>query len=260
LISLENLRYRYPGKGDFLLDAGRLRFEKGEFTALAGPNGAGKSTLMKVMAGLINGYEGAVKLEGKDIRRYKPAEFAAKVSYIPQAGDYMFDFTLAEIVAMGRRPYLGGAGVMKKRDHEIVNEALEGFGLSGKSDMPFAGLSGGEKRMALTARAVAQEAEILLMDEPTAYLDLHHASWLMEKLSALNAAGKTVVMILHDLNTAAEFMSRMIFISSGKVAFDGKPEKAMDWRILGDIYGKAGYFTASNPVTGKPNVFLKANK
>jgi iron complex transport system ATP-binding protein len=256
MITADGINYKYPENGGFKLIGVSLKLERGSFAALAGPNGAGKTTLIKILAGLISGYEGGVTLEGKNIKQYSAGEFARRVSYIPQAESYVFDFTIYDIVAMGRRPYINEAGALKNADREAVNAALQAFDLFEKRSRKYGSLSGGEKRMVLIARAMAQEAGILLMDEPTTFLDLQHGSALMEKLLLLNKTGKTVFMISHDINLAAEYIKRMILIKEGSIVFDGPVQEAIDRDRLKEIYGVDNFVVQTNSVTGRKNVFL----
>jgi len=256
MISAQNISYKYPENGGFKLKDVSITLERGTFAALAGPNGAGKTTLIKILAGLINGYEGEVSLEGKNIKKYSAGEFARRVSYIPQAESYVFDFTIYDIVAMGRRPYINEAGILKSSDRDAIDSALRAFELFEKRGRKYGSLSGGEKRMVLIARAMAQEAGILLMDEPTTFLDLQHGSALMEKLLLLNESGRTVLMISHDINLAAEYIKRMVLIKDGAVVFDGPAQEAIDRDRLKQIYGVDNFVVQENSVTGRKNVFL----
>jgi iron complex transport system ATP-binding protein len=256
MISAQNISYKYPENGGFRLKDISLKLEPGSFCALAGPNGAGKTTLIKILSGLINSYEGKVSLDEKDIRSYGAKDFSRRVSYIPQGDSYVFDFTVYDIVAMGRRPYINETGLLKNADREAVAAALNAFELYEQRGRRYGSLSGGEKRMALIARAMAQEAGILLMDEPTTYLDLQHGSALMEKLTLLNNAGKTVLMISHDINLAAEYLKRMIFIKDGGIVFDGPVREAIDRDRLKQLFGVENFAIQENAVTGRKNVFL----
>jgi iron complex transport system ATP-binding protein len=256
MITAENIVFKYPENGGFSLRGINLTLENGAFAALAGPNGAGKTTLIKILAGLISGYKGRVVLGSKEAGQYKPKEFARRVSYIPQAEGYVFDFTVYDIVAMGRRPYINEAGVLKQADRDSIGAALSGSGLYDKRKRKYGSLSGGEKRMALIARSMAQEADVLLMDEPTTYLDLQHGSELMEKLAGLNRAGKTILMISHDMNLASEYINRMIFIKEGVIVFDGPARDGLSKERITELYGIENFMIQKNAETGKPYVFL----
>ena len=222
-----------------------------------GPNGAGKTTLIKILAGLINGYAGRVTLGSRDIRSYNAKDFARRVSYIPQGESYVFDFMLYDIVAMGRRPYINEAGMLKKADRDAVDAALEGFrACIDKKSRKYGSLSGGEKRMALIARAMAAGGGLLLMDEPTAYLDLQHGSELMERLSGLHRAGRTILMISHDMNLASEYINRMIFVKEGVIVFDGPAREALNRERIIQLYGIENFVIQKNAGTGRSNIFL----
>jgi iron complex transport system ATP-binding protein len=256
MIKAENICYNYPENGGFKLKNVSLELERGSFAAFIGPNGAGKTTLIKIMAGLISGYGGIVLLDSKDLRYYSAKEFARRVSYIPQGESYVFDFTVHDIVAMGRRPYINETGMLKNTDREAIDAALDAFELFPKRARKYGSLSGGEKRMALIARSMAQEAGILLMDEPTTYLDMQHGSKLMEKLMELNASGRTVLMISHDINLASEFIKRMIFIKDGNIVFDGPPGEGVVESRIRELYGIENFTIQKNNLTGRKNLFL----
>jgi iron complex transport system ATP-binding protein len=256
VIKAEKVSYAYPENGGFRLNNITLNVAPGSFTSLAGPNGAGKTTLIKILAGLIRGYEGTVTLDGKNIQGISAGGFAREVSYIPQTENYVFEFNVYDIVAMGRRPYLGPAGVMKAKDRDAVDEALAAFELTAKRRRKFGSLSGGERRMALIARAMAQEADYLLMDEPTTFLDLAHGHALMEKLAELNMAGRTIFMISHDMNLASEYVKNVVYMKSGRVVYHGTSAGAMEARLVRKVFGIGAFTVQKNPKTGKKHIFL----
>lgn len=258
MIRLDNISFSY-GINGFFLDNVTLTVKEGEFAAVIGPNGSGKTTLLKITAGILSGYSGTAEINGKNIKNTGDAERARLVSYVPQSDSQVFDFTVGEIVMMARRPHMGPLGMPGKRDKEVAAAALERYGISAKSGRLYGSLSGGEKRMVLIARAAAQETPVILMDEPTSYLDIHHQAELMENSALLAKEGKTVVMILHSVNLASEYCGRIIALREGKISADGAPEEAFTQDNVERIYG-SGLRVAQSPVSGKPNVFFNKKK
>jgi iron complex transport system ATP-binding protein len=260
MISVRDLNFKYMENG-FSLKNISIDILKGDFIAFVGPNGAGKSTFVRILAGIINNYSGDAIVAGKNLRQYKSIEFAKKVSYIPQTDSHVFNFTVYDIVAMGRRPYTGSMGLLKKTDREAIDAALNDYGLYEKKDKFFNQLSGGERRTALIAKAIAQESDILLMDEPTTYLDIHHQIFLMEKLLGLkDKSGKTIFFISHNINLASEYAGRVIFIKDGTIVKDGKPKEVITSENIEKIYGINNFTVEANKKTGAPNLFVVPGK
>lgn len=258
MIKLNGISFSY-GINGFFLDNVSLSVKEGEFAAIIGPNGSGKTTLLKITAGVLAGYSGSAEINGNNIKNLGDAARARLVSYVPQSDSQVFDFTVEEIVMMARRPHMGPIGMPGRRDREVVSAALGRYGISAKRSRLYGSLSGGEKRMALIARAAAQETPVILMDEPTSYLDIHHQAELMENSAMLAEEGKTVLMILHSVNLASEYCTRIIALKEGKISADGSPEAAFTQENVSKIYG-SGLCVAQSPVSGKPNVFFNKNK
>ncbi len=254
-VRAEKVNFKYRENGEFALRDINVSFEEGKIHVLAGPNGAGKTTLLKLTAGILSGFSGKVALAGKNARKYTEKEKARIVSYIPQAESFIFDFTVYEIAAMGRRPYTGPFGRLSAKDKEEVFSALESFGLSGKFYRKYNSLSGGERRSVFLARALAQDAKILLMDEPGTYLDISHTGAMMGKLSRLAKQGRTIIIISHDLNASSVYADNFVFMKGGEIVFSGRPEEAITKTNIKDIYGAEDIMVEKNPVTGKPAVF-----
>jgi len=256
MLEIKNLEFSYPQGNGFRMNKINFRVKRGEMVSIAGPNGAGKTTLVKVMSGLIDNYSGDVLVNGKDIKSLKPVERAKLIAYIPQSESYIFDFTVHGLVSMGRRPYTGPAGMLSRKDRDIIDSAIEETGLAGKKDRKFSTLSGGEKRAVLIARAVAQQADAVIMDEPSAYLDMGRQSSLMEWVRALNNRSKAVVFVTHSVNLASEYINRIVFMKNGGIISSGTPEEVITEKNLKDIYGIKNIEVRKNEKTGRPNVFL----
>jgi iron complex transport system ATP-binding protein len=255
VLEARNIGYSYGDKA-FSLKGVSLSLEAGGSAALIGPNGAGKTTLVKILAGLTRGYSGDVFLEGKKIGAYSDTKRASIVSYIPQIDNMAFEFSVQEIVSMGRRPYINETGTLNKADREKVSEAINYFGLESKMHSSYNALSGGEKRMVLIARAFAQEAKLLIMDEPLTYLDVKNQSELMEHVSNLNKTGHTILMISHGINLASEYVKRVILMKDGMVEADGTPAEVIEEGVIRRVYGLENFYIENNKKTGKPNLFM----
>jgi iron complex transport system ATP-binding protein len=208
------------------LDSVNLRFEKPEMVAIAGANGAGKSTLLGVMAGLRPGHTGRCELGGVDVAKWKRAEFARRVSFVPQSLKLEFPFTAEQVVLMGRTPY-GGGLFEREGDREQVKRAMDLTDTLDFADRDFRTLSGGERQRVVLASALAQDPEILLLDEPTAFLDLQHQLSVYRLLRELSRKGLLVITVTHDLNLAASYADRVVAIKKGRIAADAAPCDAL---------------------------------
>ncbi|MBW3622472.1 MAG: ABC transporter ATP-binding protein [Armatimonadetes bacterium] len=231
-----------------------LEVPAGDFLGLLGPNGSGKTTLLRVISRALAPQLGEVKLDGEDLRRYAPAELARRMAVVPQISVPTLDFTAGELVRMGRSPYQGRWGVETRLDREVAEEAMR---LT--STLPFEGrvagtLSGGEYQRVLVARALAQEPDLLLLDEPTAHLDLSAQIGLLELLHRLNRLqGITVVAVLHDLNLAATYCRRLAMLHRGRLVSLGSPEEVLTVERLREVYD-AETLVRPHPLTGRPMV------
>src|SRR5215471_3657323 len=235
VIALNNLSFGYAASD--VLKGITAEISRGEFVALVGPNGAGKSTLLKVIGGLIRNYRGSAKFYGKDIRRIAPRELAKRLAFVPQDTQMVFPFTVAEIVFMGRLPHRPRTLFESPGDVELAQEAMiqtDTIQFAGKA---FNELSGGERQRVVLASALAQDPEVLLLDEPTAFLDLKHQSQFYEILGRLNTErGLTIVSVTHDVNLAARYAPRMIALRSGRFAADGTPEDVLTPQHIYEIF------------------------
>jgi iron complex transport system ATP-binding protein len=220
------------------LSAVSLDILAGEFVALLGPNGAGKSTLLKILAGLIHGFSGTVELSGEPLSHYKRDELARRIAFVPQETHMVFPFTVSEIVMMGRLPHrTGGVFFDPPRDAEWTEHAMELTDTAKFSQKPFNELSGGERQRAVLASALAQNPDILLLDEPTVYLDLKHQFQFYDILERLNAERRmTIISVTHDLNLAARYARRVIAMRSGNIVADGSPGDVLTVERLYDIF------------------------
>ncbi len=203
-----------------------LEVPTGSFLAVVGPNGSGKSTLLRTMARALEPRLGAVLLDGREVGNWNPKAFAREVAVVSQEGSPAFNYTAYEIVELGRTPHSHRMNPDRERPR-VVEEAMREVGVWGFRDRSMGELSGGERQLIKLARALAQEPEVLLLDEPTNHLDIHHQVAFMTVLQRLNASGKTVLMVVHDLNLAARYAERVVVLHEGRISAAGPPSVAL---------------------------------
>lgn len=221
----------------------------GELAIVLGPNGAGKSTLVRVLAGVLPPTTGEVRIGGDDVRGLDRSAIARRVAVVPQETDVAFGFTVREVVAMGRAPHQTGWMRATPEDEQAVDDAVGALDLRSLADRPVQELSGGEKRRVAVARALAQAAPALLLDEPTAALDVHHQVTLFDRLVAETAAGLACLVVMHDLNLAAQYATRIVLMRDGALVADGPIDEVLTWQRLKDTFD-ADLYCGLNDVTG----------
>jgi iron complex transport system ATP-binding protein len=260
IIKLDNVNYKYSSSLNNCLNDVSFEIRSGETIGLMGPNGSGKTTLVKIISGLLGGFSGNVEICGKPIQKHSNIEIAKIMSYIPQADNYIFDFTVEEIIAMGRRPYLDTFGILAKKDRDIIANVVNLLSMDKIIKRKYLSLSGGERRLVLIARALAQETSVLLMDEPTTYLDLNYKIIFMNKLKELNKMGKTIFLISHDINLVAEYLNRIILLKGGRVICDGPTKDVLNEKNISEIFNIKDFMIDFNRITGNPNLFFIPSK
>ncbi|QAY67898.1 ABC transporter ATP-binding protein [Paenibacillus protaetiae] len=214
-----------------------IAIPQGKITALVGSNGSGKSTILKTMARLMQPANGSVLLDGKSIHKQSTKEVAKQLAILPQNPTAPDGLTVSELVSYGRFPYQKGFGTVTKEDREVVKWAIEATGMSEFSDRPVDQLSGGQRQRAWIAMALAQETDILFLDEPTTFLDMAHQLEVLQLLQKLNEMNnRTIVMVVHDLNHASRYAHHMIAIKKGTVSGEGSPEEVMTHEILREVF------------------------
>jgi iron complex transport system ATP-binding protein len=214
-----------------------LELEPGRLIALVGPNGAGKSTLLRALAGLIRPTAGAVTLGGIDVTTLSRAALASRIAVVPQTFDTLFPFTVREIVALGRSARLGLFARPSPADAAAVARAIVDQDLAALADRRLDALSGGERQRVVLAMAMAQEAGVLLLDEPTAHLDPAHQGGILRTVGALARSGAvTVLAVLHDLNLAA-LADRIVVLDGGRIVADGAPAVALAADVVERVFG-----------------------
>ena len=245
VLSAERVTVRIGGRT--LLDAVDLEVYAGEVLALVGPNGAGKSTLLGVVAGDTDPDSGRTVLDGTDLHRWRLGDLARRRALLTQANSVAFPFTVREIVAMGRAPW--AALPEGNDDEEIIEESLAATDTSSLRSRTFPTLSGGEKARASLSRALAQRAGVLLLDEPTAAVDLRHQEIVLELARTVADAGGAVVVVLHDLELAAAWSDRLVMISGGRIRAEGPPDRVLTAELVEEVYQQP-VLVDRHPVTG----------
>jgi iron complex transport system ATP-binding protein len=214
VIEIDNVNFSY-GRQAILRDMS-FAVESGDFVAIAGPNGAGKSTLLNLLCGLLHPRRGRIRIDGRDIRRYSVKELARKVAMVRQESFCAFDFTVSQVVAMARTVYMSALGFESQVDREIIAETMELTDTMRFASRPIRQLSGGERQRVFIARALAQQSPILLLDEPTTFLDYKHQVAIYDLLrEAMSRGNKTVVAATHDINLAMQYCDKAVLMSAG---------------------------------------------
>ncbi len=228
----------------------------GDFYGVIGPNGAGKSTLVKTLTGIIRPVSGQVRLSGKDVAEIPPREIARKIAVIPQEVSILFPFTAWEIVAMGRHPYVGRFKGENEKDLRVIEQSMAAthtFDLCGRH---MDELSGGERQRVVIARALCQQPQALLLDEPTSHLDINHQMEIFELLRTLNVSKElAVVVVSHDLNICAEYCRELIIMKEGRICQRGAPGEILCPETIREVYG-AEVSILSNPRSQAPVVTI----
>jgi iron complex transport system ATP-binding protein len=235
VIAIRNFSFRI-GKKQILRDV-TFAVRSGEYLSIVGPNGAGKTTLLKCLDRIVSGGTGQIEVLGRPLGSYRQKELARHVSYVPQADGRVFPFTVEQFVTMGRYPYLSPFTAVTKEDRQAVRDAMQQTGTLEFADRLLDTLSGGERQKVYVAAALAQGASVLLLDEPTTFLDYRHQAEIRTLLARANReSGVTVVAVTHDVNTAALESDRIVALRDGAVVFCGTPGELMRPDVLKQIY------------------------
>jgi iron complex transport system ATP-binding protein len=245
----------YEG-ADVLADV-TLRVSPGEFVAVAGPNGSGKSTLLRAMSRVLKPRAGRALLDGRDLFEIPARQSARAIGVVPQESPLEFDFTVEEVVLMGRAPHLERFQSEGEADRAVAREAMERTGTWDLRGRSVRDLSGGERQRVILARAFAQEPQVLLLDEPTAHLDVAYQVQVLRVARSLRDEKRTAVLAtLHDLNLAAAFADRLVLLSQGRIVAFGSPGEVLTETVLRPVFGP-DVVVRSHPDTGGPLVLVK---
>ena len=223
------------GKNQVLTDAS-LKFEKGKISAVIGPNGCGKSTLLKTASGILMPFSGQVIVDGRLMTEMSRQQVSRKIAYLSQ-GKNVPDMTVSQMVLHGRFPYLNYPRRYTREDKDIAFSAMESMGIEKNAERPLSSLSGGMQQSAYIAMALCQNTEYILMDEPTAYLDISNSLKLLEMLTELARSGKGIAVVLHDLTLALEFADEIVVMQGGKTLLSSSSEGVYNSGIINDVFG-----------------------
>lgn len=256
MIEVQSISFQY--QQDWVLQDVSFKIEKGNFIGIIGPNGSGKTTLLKILHRLLSPQKGQILFNHKPLQKMSRGEIAKRMAVVAQENYPLFPFRVEEIVLMGRSPHLGHFLFEGKKDLEIAQRAMEWTEILPLRERYLDELSGGERKRVFIARALAQEPEVILLDEPTANLDLHHQLDFLNLILDLNREkGLTIILATHDLNLASEFCDHLILLQKGKIVSLGPPEKVINRENIEKVYG-CKVWVDQNPFTHSPRVnFLR---
>ena len=257
ILSIQNLCCGYP---KFQLSEINILISKGSFAGIIGPNGSGKTTLFRAITGTLGIKSGKILLGDKNLRALPPRLRAQNIAIVSQFID-AGDISVEDYVLMGRIPYHSRFSFFEsEEDFSIARKYMEMTDTWRFKDQLMSELSGGEQQLAAIARALTQQPELLLLDEPTSHLDITHQVHILNVLQQLNQEmGLSVLMVIHDLNLASEYCDRLILVDQGKIHVQGTPEEVLTFQHIEDVY-KTVVVTQNNPLSGKPAVFLATRK
>lgn len=241
MIKLENISFSYNKKKEFIQDLS-LEFKSGEITTILGPNGSGKSTLLHMMSTYLKPKSGKIYLGDKDLGKLKQKEIAKYISCVYQENEAPDDITVRDLVSFGRNIYSNVKKEDKEENKRMIDFALKATGIEEIQDKKVVNLSGGQKQRAFIAMSLAQNTEVLLLDEPTTYLDIYHQIEILEVVKSLNEKYNiTIVMVLHDLNQAINYSHNIVIMKNGNLIKQGKATEVLNEQAIKDVYNVSGY-------------------
>jgi len=236
MIEARSLSFKYDR--DWILQDLTFSVPRGEFFGILGPNGSGKTTLLRLLSRVLVPTSGEILIAAKEISSFSHRDLAKKVAVVPQESIISLPFTVSEVVLMGRAPYQRGFGFDRPIDREVAEEAMKQMDVLRFANRPIQQLSGGEKQRTLIARALAQQPQVLLLDEPTAFLDLKYQLGIYELLTELNRTqGLTIVAISHDLNLLSQYSHRLMLLKEGRIHSLGSPREVLTALNVSQVYG-----------------------
>ena len=241
MIKLENISFSYNKKKEFIQDLS-LEFKSGEITTILGPNGSGKSTLLHMMSTYLKPKSGKIYLGDKDLGKLKQKEIAKYISCVYQENEAPDDITVRDLVSFGRNIYSNVKKEDKEENKRMIDFALKATGIEEIQDKKVVNLSGGQIQRAFIAMSLAQNTEVLLLDEPTTYLDIYHQIEILEVVKTLNEKYNiTIVMVLHDINQAINYSHNIVIMKNGNLIKQGKATEVLNEQTIKDVYNVSGY-------------------
>jgi iron complex transport system ATP-binding protein len=253
MISFDRVAVRYPRASEPAVTDISLEAIRGRMTAIVGPNGSGKSTLVRALLRREQLLRGVITVDGVDVHSMAPRDFARRIAVVPQREEPVFPMRLRDYIALGRHPHVGAWRSPRADDRQAVGAALERAGMRALADRHTDQLSGGEWQRARIARALAQDGEALVLDEPTTFLDIAHEMETFELLDDLARDGHAVLLVSHQLNLVARFATTMVLLHRGTVAASGDPASVMRGEILERVY-EWPLVVTRDPAIGAPSL------
>ena len=230
--------------------------KKGDFLGIIGPNGAGKTTLFRTITRILKPWKGNISYKDKETSRISPRDFAREVAVIPQILEVPFAFSVEEFVLMGRFPHTGRFEALRQRDYRVLEDVLNLTDIFSFRKRKISELSGGERQRVILAQGLAQEPQLLLLDEPTSHLDIAHQVQILDLIRKLNKEKNlTVIVVLHDLNLASSYCDRLILLKEGIIFKEGSPQDVLTYQNIEEVY-KTVVIVKENPISHKPYILL----
>jgi len=255
---LKDVYFRYNSQ--WCLEGINFELNRGEIVGIIGPNGSGKSTLLKIMDGLLRIQKGEIILFDKPLSRYRRGAIARRIAMVPHEETFRFSFVVSEVVLMGRFSHLGLFPFEGREDLEIANQSMRLTGTLNLANRSIHELSGGEKQRVLIARALTQKAQIILLDEPTSFLDIRHKVEIFELISYLTLTqGLSVIIVSHDISLAAQYCHRMLLLDKGNVYKIGKPAEVITADNISTVY-QCPVLVDNNPISKTPRVTILSKR
>jgi iron complex transport system ATP-binding protein len=257
LFSANNIIFRY--NHHTAIDGVTFTVDQGEFMGVIGPNGAGKSTLLRLLAGFLRPSEGTIAFSDMNLNEYDRREMARNIATLPQILDIPFSYTVEDFILMGRYPHAQKGFFYGEKEEGFVDDVMDTMEISHLRGRRIDNLSEGERQKVFLSQCIAQDPKVLLLDEPVSHLDIRHQIQTLDVLEKLHSEGLTIIMVLHDLNIASEFCSRVMIISKGKIKSDGDPRLVLTFQNIEEAYDTV-VIVKENPLSGKPFVVPVSKK
>jgi len=257
-LELSNIHHVFD-ETNWKLVISNLQIQSGQILGIIGPNGSGKSTLLRIGSGVLLPLQGSVDLGERNIQKISRSNIAKILGYLPQELESLYDLSVEEVVSMGRYPHISSFGSWTAADRDAVARSLHFTEMQEKRNSPLSRLSGGEKKRTFLASVLAQEPKVMLLDEPTASLDIHHQIQFLSLLKILAADGMAIAVATHDLNLASLFSDRLLVLDQGKIAAVGDPKQVLSAELIHAVYGE-NILLGQHPEVDRPTLIPRIIK